>query len=81
MVAGQGVIPFTPEADAVLKTTREEAYTLGQEHVGTEHLLLALLRGEDDVAARALKEAHVSLADARERVQAFSEPEDGWEPK
>ena len=72
---------FAPESEATLRLAREEAAASGQDRVATEHLLLGLLRDDDGVTARELEEADVSLANARERVQAFSEPEDGWEPR
>ncbi len=49
-----GEIPFTPRAKRVLELAVEEARSLGHNYVGTEHLLLGLLREHDGVAAQVL---------------------------
>jgi ATP-dependent Clp protease ATP-binding subunit ClpA len=49
-----GQIPFTPRAKKVLELALGEAQCLGQEYIGTEHILLGLLRENDGVAARVL---------------------------
>ncbi|HEX4034839.1 MAG TPA: Clp protease N-terminal domain-containing protein, partial [Solirubrobacteraceae bacterium] len=49
-----GQIPFTPRAKKVLELALREALSLGHNHIGTEHILLALVRGEDNVATRIL---------------------------
>ena len=46
-----GQIPFTPRAKKVLELSLREALTLGHNHIGTEHILLALVRVNDGVAA------------------------------
>jgi ATP-dependent Clp protease ATP-binding subunit ClpA len=75
------VVRFTAKAKAVMTAAREEASTLGHEYVGTEHLLLGLLRVGDPVAARVLREAGARLAGARDRVRGLSRPENGWEER
>jgi ATP-dependent Clp protease ATP-binding subunit ClpA len=45
-------IPFSPELKSVLERARNEALSLGHAYVGTEHLLVALLREDDGIAAR-----------------------------
>ena len=49
-----GQIPFTPRAKKVLELSLREALSLGHNYVGTEHILLALLREGEGVAARIL---------------------------
>jgi ATP-dependent Clp protease ATP-binding subunit ClpC len=51
-----GEIPFTPRAKRVLELSVEEARLLGHNYVGTEHLLLGLIREGEGVAARVLME-------------------------
>ena len=52
--ATAGQIPFTPRAKRVLERSLREAIELGHNYVGTEHILLGLVREEDGVAARIL---------------------------
>ncbi len=59
-----GTIPFTPRAKRVLELSVEEARGLGHHHIGTEHLLLGLVREGEGVAVRALFDCGVD----RERV-------------
>src|SRR5690348_16841669 len=49
-----GRIPFTPRAKKVLELSRREALAMGHNYVGTEHILLGLLREGDGVAAQVL---------------------------
>lgn len=63
-----GEIPFTPRAKKVLELAVEEAQNLGHTYVGTEHLLLGLLREEEGIAARVLENLGVKLADVKEEV-------------
>lgn len=53
--APAGQIPFTPRAKAVLEQALREALSLGHDWIGSEHVLLALVREEDGVAARILE--------------------------
>ena len=50
----QGQIPFTPRAKKVLELALREALSLGHNYIGTEHILLGLIREEEGVAARIL---------------------------
>jgi len=50
--AQQGHIPFTPRAKKVLELSLREALNLGDDHIGTEHLLLGLLAEADGVGAQ-----------------------------
>ena len=52
--APSGHIPFTPRAKKVLELTRREAEHLGHNYIGTEHILLGLIREGDGVAAQVL---------------------------
>ena len=51
---GSGFIPYTPRVKKVLALAAKESKALGHSYVGTEHILLGLLREEDGVAARVL---------------------------
>ncbi len=62
---------FSPGARAVVVGSQEEARSLHHGYVGTEHLLLGLLRQGDGVAARALRAAGVSAEAARQEVLAI----------
>ena len=59
---------FTAESRSVVMAAQEAAHTLGHDHVGTEHLLLALLQVEGTAAERALTEGGITLDDVRHRV-------------
>ena len=56
---GTGQIPFTPAAKKTLELSLREALSLGHNHVGTEHLLLGLLREREGVAVEVLRELGV----------------------
>ena len=59
---------FTDRVRKVLQMAREEAARLHHEYVGTEHILLGLIREEDGVAARVLKDLGVELEKTREEI-------------
>ncbi|MBI2070023.1 MAG: ATP-dependent Clp protease ATP-binding subunit [Elusimicrobia bacterium] len=63
-----GEIPFTPRAKKVLELAVEEAQKMGHTYVGTEHILLGLIREEEGVAARVLENLGVRLEVVREEV-------------
>ena len=56
-------VPISPAAQAALEQSLREARRLGHEHLGDEHLLLALLRDEDGGAVRALSDVGISAED------------------
>ena len=58
-------IPFTPRAKRVLELSLEEARQLGHNYIGTEHLLLGLIREGEGVAARVLENLGVDLTKVR----------------
>jgi len=66
--AVMGEIKLTPRAKKTIELTFEEARTLGQHHIGTEHLILGLTKVDDGRAARVFKNLGVSLDDARAEV-------------
>ncbi len=63
-----GEIPFTPRAKRVLELAVEEARSLGHNYVGTEHLLLGLIREGEGVAAKVLLELGVDRKRVREET-------------
>jgi ATP-dependent Clp protease ATP-binding subunit ClpC len=63
-----GHIPFTPRAKKALELSLREALQLGDSHIGTEHLLLGLIRQDEGPAARALRELGANLDTARAEI-------------
>ena len=61
-------IPFTPRAKRVLELSWDEARQLGHNYIGTEHLLLGLIRESEGVAARVLENLGVDLNKIRSNV-------------
>jgi hypothetical protein len=61
---------FTDKARRVVVLAQEESRRLGHSHIGTEHILLGLLREEDGLAARALDSLGLGLEPARDRLEA-----------
>ena len=55
-----GPIPFSPRAKRIINGASDEAKTLGQPFVGTEHILLAILREESGIAAQVLRSSGIS---------------------
>ena len=66
--AAMGKLPQTPRAKKVIEYAIEEARNLNHNYVGTEHLLLGLLREQDGVAAQVLMNLNLKLEDVREEV-------------
>ncbi|WP_040225952.1 ATP-dependent protease ATP-binding subunit ClpC [Bhargavaea cecembensis] len=62
------IIHYTPRAKKVIELSLDESRKLGHSYVGTEHILLALIREGEGVAARVLANAGVSLNKARQQV-------------
>ena len=65
----RGHIPFTARAKKVLELTLREALRLGHNYIGCEHLLLALRREEQGVAAKILAELGVERAELETAVR------------
>ena len=63
-----GKLPQTPRAKKVIEYAIEEARSLNHNYVGTEHLLLGLLREHDGVAAQVLMNLGIKLEEVREEV-------------
>jgi ATP-dependent Clp protease ATP-binding subunit ClpC len=63
-----GNIPYTPRVKKVLALAGKEAKALNHSHVGTEHILLALLREGEGIAARVLKRLDVDPARTRNEI-------------
>ncbi|GAB4134990.1 MAG: ATP-dependent Clp protease ATP-binding subunit [Thermogutta sp.] len=63
-----GRLPLTPRARKVLEYATEEARNLNHNYVGTEHILLGLLREQEGVAAQVLMNLGLKLEDVREEV-------------
>jgi len=66
-----GQLPFTPRAKRVLELSMEEASNLRHNYIGTEHILLGLLRESEGIAARVLTGMSVKLDEVREEVLEF----------
>ena len=66
-----GQLPFTPRAKKVLELSMEEAGNLGHNYIGTEHLLLGLIKENEGIAAEVLLNLGVKLEDVREEVLDF----------
>src|SRR5215210_4433415 len=62
---------FTERARKVVVLAQEEARTFNHNYIGTEHLLLGLLREDEGVAARALSSLNVTLDEVREQVESI----------
>ena len=63
-----GNIPYTPRVKKVLALAAKEAKALSHTYVGTEHILLGLLREGDGVAARVLKNLDVDIEQTRQEI-------------
>lgn len=62
-------IPFTPRAKKVLELSLREALQMGHNYIGTEHILLGLLREGEGVAARVLNSMGITLDNVKEKVK------------
>src|SRR5882757_2445023 len=82
--APSGHIPFTPRAKKVLELSLREALQLGDNYIGTEHILLGLIREGDGVAAQVLVRLGAELNRVRQQViQLISgqQPQPGRQPQ
>jgi len=66
--APSGHIPFTPRAKKVLELSLREALQLGHNYIGTEHILLGLIREGEGVAAQVLGKLGADLSSVRQQV-------------
>ncbi len=70
-MVSMGQLPFTPRAKKVLELSMEEAGNLGHNYIGTEHLLLGLIKENEGIAAQVLMNLNIKLEDVREEVLDF----------
>jgi ATP-dependent Clp protease ATP-binding subunit ClpC len=77
---GDGHIPFTPQAKKVLELSLREALQLGHNYLGTEHILLGLIREGDGVAAQVLVSLGCDLNRARQQVIQLLHGRQGRQP-
>ena len=66
-----GQLPFTPRAKRVLELSLEEAQNLRHNYIGTEHLLLGLIREDEGIAAQVLKQLGLELEKVRSEVRSL----------
>lgn len=66
-----GEIPFTPRAKKVLEFSVEESQMLAMEHIGTEHILLGLIREEEGMACKILENLGLNLDNVRDSILNF----------
>ncbi|HEV2452300.1 MAG TPA: Clp protease N-terminal domain-containing protein, partial [Streptosporangiaceae bacterium] len=82
--ASAGHIPFTPRAKKVLELSLRESVQLGHHYIGTEHILLGLIREGDDVGAKVLTQLGVDLNTVRQQVvrllHGYRSPQSASEP-
>ena len=74
-------VPLTLESKKSLNLAAEEADRLGHRHIGTEHMLLGLLRVEDSLAGKILAARGVSVTTLREQVAKISVESSNVQPK
>ena len=75
-----GQIPFTPRAKKVLELSLREANRLGHNYIGTEHILLGLIREGEGVAAQVLVKLGADLNRVRQQVLQLLSGYQGKEP-
>jgi ATP-dependent Clp protease ATP-binding subunit ClpC len=78
--APAGHIPFTPRAKKVLELSLREALQLGHNYIGTEHILLGLIREGEGVAAQVLQKLGADLNRVRQQVIQLLSGYSGSEP-
>jgi len=78
--APSGHIPFTPRAKKVLELSLREALQLGHNYIGTEHILLGLIREGEGVAAQVLQQLGADLHKVRQTVIQLLSGVQGEEP-
>ncbi len=60
---------FSPQVKEIISFSREEALRLGNDSIGTEHLLLGLIREGDNTAIKILKQLNVDLYELRKEIE------------
>ncbi len=66
---GDGPIGLTPQGKESIELAVQEARSLDHHYIGTEHLLLGLLRQEEDIASQVLRKSGVTLEETRNRIK------------
>lgn len=79
-IVNSGHIPFTPRAKKVLELSLREALQLGHNYIGTEHILLGLIREGEGVAAQVLVKLGADLNRVRQQVIQLLSGYQGKEP-
>jgi len=74
-------VTLTPRAKRVFEIASLEAQELGHNYIGTEHILLGLIREGEGIAAKVLEESGVDLAKVREVVLALIGEKESFEPR
>jgi ATP-dependent Clp protease ATP-binding subunit ClpA len=69
-----GYLPMTPSACRIMKEAMEEANHMAQQHIGTEHVLLGMLRDMDGVSARILMKLGLKLDSVRSTILKSAKP-------
>jgi ATP-dependent Clp protease ATP-binding subunit ClpC len=72
-----GQLPFTPRAKKVLELTFEEASNWEHKYIGTEHVLLGLIKENEGIAGQVLLNLGVKLEEAREELLKFLNQQGG----
>ena len=72
-----GNIPYTPRSKKTLALASKEARNLNHTYVGTEHILLGLLREGDGVAARVLEKLNINVEETRQEILRELDPNFG----
>jgi ATP-dependent Clp protease ATP-binding subunit ClpC len=70
----RSLLPKTPRAKKVIEYATEEAWNLKHEYIGTEHILLGLLRDKESVAAAVLATFGLKVDELREEIMRFLGP-------
>ncbi|MDR2377251.1 MAG: ATP-dependent Clp protease ATP-binding subunit [Puniceicoccales bacterium] len=68
-------VPFTPQVKKVLILAAKEARGLQHSYIGTEHLLLALLRESEGIASEVLRELHLDVQECRQAILSELDPQ------
>jgi ATP-dependent Clp protease ATP-binding subunit ClpC len=76
----QGQIPLTPRAKKVLELALREALSLGHNYIGTEHILLGLIRESEGVEARIMSDLEVDADCVRQEVMRVLAGQKGHQP-
>src|SRR5690606_38931441 len=69
---------FSQKVKDVIGFSKEEALRLGHEHIGTEHLLLGILRDGDSKAVSILQSLNANLKDVRDKIELLAPPKESF---